>query len=111
MAEVETASLPYQGVYVIAYLGRIIYIGKSNTCVFQRLKNHLGRAAEHSNEQLGKWLVRVTDWKNIRLDILEPPDDACDYNVWLNEVETKLIKTLNPLLNVFHGTMKRGATI
>lgn len=91
----ECADLPHSGIYIIAYMGRIVYIGKA-VDVGRRLAGHItGRA----NEMLGNWLDAMRfDWPNIRLDVLETPDDA-DGQAWNSDAERALIRRFNPLFN------------
>jgi len=84
------------GVYIFAYMGKVVYIGKAEN-VGQRIKTHVYNV-QHSSELLGKWLVKNADHDNIRIDILESPKDSGDY--WRADVESKLIRKLRPLLNV-----------
>lgn len=89
--------LPTTGVYVVAYMGKIVYVGKTNYSVFHRLENHL---RHRDREDFGGWMYKVRDdWHNVRLDVLETPDnvDAPDY--WLRTVEGLLVKKFKPLFN------------
>ena len=86
-------SVPAVGVYVIAYMGKILYIGKSNQSINDRIISHI-----YKGDRLGFWLRCMQfDWHNIRLDILEMPDDEDAY--WLGEVENRMIRYFNPLFN------------
>jgi excinuclease UvrABC nuclease subunit len=84
------------GVYVVAYMGRIVYVGKSADSIHERLRGHLTRSL---CESLGSWLQTMyADWGNIRLDVLVPPDD--DDGSWIAEAEARLIQRFTPLFNV-----------
>ena len=86
--------LPHVGIYIIAYLGKVIYIGRARESVIGRLKAHMVTCTP-----IGAWIRRVNDWYNVRLDILEAPDCA-DVDRWLDTAETALIHRFTPLLNV-----------
>jgi excinuclease UvrABC nuclease subunit len=86
--------LPNSGVYVLAYMGRILYVGVASN-VIQRLKTHVYGA---TRGELGKWIRRMSDYCNVRLDVLEPPDN-CDSPSWMRQVEAELIVKFNPLFN------------
>lgn len=89
-------NLPNCGVYILAYMGRIVYVGKTNYNVSARLVNHWTNRAQ---ELLGNWMDKLKlDWDNVALDVLEPPDDV-DGDYWLRQAEAALIKRLNPLFN------------
>ena len=81
------------GVYILAYLGRVVYVGKTEKMVAGRLRDHLLITAY----DLGAWLLRVRDWANVRLDVLVPPDKLSD--VWLKQAERACIKRFRPLFN------------
>ncbi len=85
------------GVYILAYLGRIVYVGKSESDVKHRLDSHKTNALAE-NERLGKWMIFCSDWENIRLDILTPPDEV-DMKWWLKTAEATCIRRFVPLLN------------
>lgn len=90
-------NLPNAGVYVIAYMGKVLYVGKASESVFGRIKGHLYR---RSIEDLGTWMYRVRDdWHNVRLDVLEPPDETIDVGYWLRSAESSLIRCFHPLFN------------
>jgi hypothetical protein len=83
-------------VYIVAYLGRVVYVGKASQNVDQRLVNHLYR---RGTEPFGAWMAKVqADWENVRLDVLEPPDDG-NTAYWLKSAEAALIRKLRPLFN------------
>jgi len=91
----ETECLPYSGIYILAYMNQILYVGKSSVSINDRLKSHL-----EPNSRTGVYLRRIEfDWDNIRLDILEPP--KCDnHDCWLMQAEMSLINQFKPLFNV-----------
>lgn len=92
----EAKDLPHTGIYVFAYMGRIIYIGKASMSVADRIRSHYTNRAK---ELLGDWMDKVRlDWENVALDVLEPPDDV-NVNVWLRDVEAALVQRLRPLFN------------
>jgi hypothetical protein len=92
----EAVDLPYSGVYIIAYMGKIVYVGKSGYNVSERLTNHV---LNRHKEPLGGWLYNMRfDWINIRLEVLESPDDVNE-TYWLQETENALIRKLKPLFN------------
>ena len=93
--KIEEIGIPYTGIYIIAYLGEIIYIGIASLSIEHRIKNHMSTFS-----MLGQWLSLVNDYSNIRIDILEPPDDCENVRYWLKHYENKLIKKLSPLLNL-----------
>jgi hypothetical protein len=83
--------LPYSGVYILAYMGKIVYVGRS-VDLPDRLRCHCARG----NQLIDAWLYGMRfDYQNIRLDILASVDP-----VWLKEVEDVCIKHFKPLLNV-----------
>jgi len=88
--------LPLAGVYVIAYMGKVVYVGKASSGVGPRLVGHITNALD---ELLGGWMLKLRDdWQNVRLDVLAPPIDA-DTDRWLKTAEEKLIIRLRPLFN------------
>ena len=88
--------LPHYGVYIIAYMGRVLYVGKANDSVVGRLKSHLYKC---DVEDVGGWMFKVRDdWHNVRLDVLEPPDEG-DVDVWLKGAEAACVRQFNPLFN------------
>ena len=94
----ETADLPMCGIYILAYMGRVVYVGKATSGIAQRLEQHI---ENRLYELLGYWMYMLQmDWVNIRLDVLEAPDDGTDY--WLREAEARLIRRFNPLFNVMN---------
>ena len=90
--------LPHAGIYILAYLGKVIYVGIASESVGNRLLNHVYRAM-HDGENLGKWLIKNADHTNIRLDIIEAPRGV-DTRSWLKSYEAKLIRRFQPLFNV-----------
>ncbi len=85
------------GVYVIAYLKTVVYVGKAESSIGHRLKTHKVSALE-PRELLGRWMIYNSDWENIRIDSLLPPDGVDD-KWWIKETEAALINGLSPLLN------------
>lgn len=82
------------GVYVLAYMGRVVYVGKAVDCIQNRLRGHYTNAL---NEPFGAWLRRIeADWPNVRLDMLGIPEGD---NTWLANAEAALIKCFDPLFN------------
>ena len=47
--------LPHYGVYIIAYMGRVLYVGKANDSVVGRLKSHLYKC---DVEDVGGWMFK-----------------------------------------------------
>ena len=89
-------ALPHCGIYIIAYMGKILYVGKGVDGVFGRLSNHL---LNRDTEDIGGWMYKVRDdWHNVRLDVLEAPDDG-NVDVWLREAEASLINLFRPMFN------------
>jgi excinuclease UvrABC nuclease subunit len=92
----ELDDLPHSGIYIIAYMGRVLYVGKASESIADRLKGHV---IKRGRELLGTWLDNMRfDWHNIRLDCLETPDYAS--NTWIQEAEAQLIRRFNPLFNI-----------
>ena len=92
----ELDNVPFRGIYVIAYMGTILYVGKASQDVANRL---IGHWCNRLNEPLGNWMDKVrADWDNVALDVLEPPDDV-NANQWLQSAESALVQRLNPLFN------------
>ena len=86
----ELDSLPISGLYVIAYMGRVLYVGRA-VHVADRLRQHLT-----GKSLLGNWLLNTSDWDNVRLDVLEQPDDTDN---WQPVAEEALIRQFKPLFN------------
>lgn len=87
--------LPYSGIYIIAYLGKVMYIGKASEDVYLRIVSHILYAPDN----IGHWLTGMKfDWHNILLDVLETPDNSPDN--WLKEAEAALIRRFNPVFNI-----------
>lgn len=92
----KTNDLPNEGVYVIAYLGKVMYVGKTEDSVSHRLYGHW---LMRSSDALGLWMDKLkADWHNIRLDVLEPPD-GIDIRYWLRKCEAECIRKFSPLFN------------
>jgi len=88
------------GVYIVSYMSKIVYVGKSESSVGERLYSHVVHAEDES-EHLGRWLIVNQDHANIAIDILEPPLDInIDMSSWLRQAEAVCIKRLRPLFNV-----------
>ncbi len=86
--------IPHVGIYIIAYMGKILYVGKAESSVTARLNQHI----KHLQTKIGIWLYAMEfDWHNIRLDIIEPLDHQGHY--WLVQTENACIKKFNPLFN------------
>lgn len=87
--------LPYFGVYVIAYMGKVLYVGKVENGLTERLVYHM----KYGLSPIGCWLnIREFEWPNIRLDIIVPPAKEDDRD-WLNKTENACIKRFKPLFN------------
>jgi len=98
----DLGSLPHSGVYIIAYLGRVLYVGKASLSVQERLNGHIYRCSE-----VGAWMRKVQyEWDNIRVDVLEEPDEAPSN--WLTLTEDALIKEFFPLFNEVGNYGKQG---
>lgn len=83
------------GIYILAYMGEIVYVGKAEISIHDRLRGHFTNSL---NEPLGAWLRKVDgDWENIRLDVLVPP---AGHPTWLQDVERQLIAKFRPLFNI-----------
>ena len=94
----DSGNLPNIGLYVIAYMGAVLYVGKAEVSVWERLRSHMTTIAP-----IGAWLRKVQDdWDNVRLDVLEPPTDT-DAHLWLCEAERALIARLDPMFNTASG--------
>ena len=84
------------GVYIVAYLGRIIYVGGTTQPITSRLSTHY-----YSGAKFGKWLIStINDWHNVRIDILEP--ESVENEEWITEAEKACIQKFRPLLNYQH---------
>jgi hypothetical protein len=85
------------GIYIIAYVGKVIYVGKTTNDVSVRLISHT-----YQKNKIGTWLLTLSDdLHNIRLDVLEPEDH--DDEVWLAAAEVACIRHFSPLLNKIHN--------
>ena len=93
IADMPNVSLPHAGIYVIAYLGHVLYVGKSELSVADRISGHMIKPSP-----LGAWLRRVDDWANVRLDVLEAPRGELA-QAWLKQAEGALIHRFEPLFN------------
>ena len=84
-----------EGIYLIAYMGRILYVGKSFS-VPTRIVGHYLNALD---EKIGRWLVLSEfDCENTRIDILVAP--LCDdVKSWLRIAEGRLIRKFDPIFN------------
>ena len=89
----EAAELPPAGLYVLAYMGKVVYVGKAEYGVGKRINQHVDRM-----DRIGMWLANMRlEWANIRLDVLEAPD--ADTERWLVSAESALIRRFRPLFN------------
>lgn len=87
--------LPHSGIYVLAYMGQILYVGKAEDVV-DRFRLHClhGRPL-----RVDGWLREMAwDYDNVRLDILETPDDVIESH-WLANTEAACIRRFSPLFN------------
>ena len=83
-----------EGIYILAYMKQVVYIGKSESGVNERLVKHVDRRTN-----VGSWMASIaSDWSNVRLDVLEAPLYA-DSRAWLKETEARLIAWFRPLFN------------
>ena len=95
LGDLENTKIPHRGVYVIAYMKQVVYVGRAHKSVAERLYNHF-----LCRSRISTWMRRMdNDWDNVRLDILEPPLSIADYKQWLTDVERRLIKHFKPLFN------------
>ena len=93
--QVYEGKIPLVGIYIIAYMGKIMYVGKAEETVIGRLASH----TRYNLTPIGGWLNSMEfDWRNIRLDILEPPTHE-DNREWLKRTENACIKRFAPLFN------------
>ena len=91
--QVDNGKIPHAGIYVIAYLGKVMYIGKAERSVEDRINTHCRQFTP-----IGLWLKQAEfDWSNIRVDILEVPDYENRY--WLQQAEAALVRKFNPVFN------------
>ena len=92
--QIDNGKIPHAGIYVIAYLGKVMYVGKAEHNVIERLRLHWYKCSQ----PFGIWLRNIRfDWPNVRLDILEVPDYENRY--WLQQAEAALVRKFNPLFN------------
>ena len=85
--------LPNAGIYIVAYMHQILYIGKAKISVSDRLRSHMVLMT-----RIGRWLrMYELDWENVRLDVLEIPDGQSEQ--WLFQAENVLVKVFKPLFN------------
>jgi hypothetical protein len=84
--------IPQTGVYVIAYMGHVLYVGKTSGGA-KRLEQHMT-----GYSRIGAWMIQMKhDWHNIRVDFLEVPDNRDNY--WITQAEMQLIRRFSPLFN------------
>lgn len=89
----DTCDMPHSGVYIIAYMGKVVYVGISASGVANRIEQHIG-----ANDSIGRWLRAMQwDWHNVRVDALCIPDDAD--RRWLREAEAALVRRHAPVFN------------
>lgn len=55
------------GIYILAYMGKIVYIGLTQDSVYHALLYH-----QYKQDRLGQWMSEQ-DPASVRLDILIPP--------------------------------------
>ena len=92
--QVFESQLPHVGIYILAYMGKVLYIGKAESSVVERLENHI----KQYTSRIGYWLRTMEfDWANVRLDIVEPPPRQD--RLWFSWVENACIKRFIPLFN------------
>jgi len=95
----EHTVLPLSGIYILAYMGEVVYVGKAMD-ISARLRSHCVIQARKRQQLIDGWLWNmVWDYGNVRLDILETPDE-CDEQQWLRATEAACIRQFRPLLNV-----------
>jgi excinuclease UvrABC nuclease subunit len=92
----DLSELPdISGIYILAYMGQILYVGKASGSVPYRIVSHFNNAL---HENIGAWLRNFeSDWQNVRLDILEAPLE--NFDTWLTNAEIALIRKFKPLFN------------
>jgi hypothetical protein len=97
------------GIYVIAADGHILYVGQSKVGCITRIYQHMNRwemnkrqeaqdgGRPRSCEWLGQFLCEAgkDSWQDIRVDILEAPD-----NDWIRNAEAELIWRFRPKFNL-----------
>lgn len=91
----EITMIPICGIYVIAYMGTVLYVGKS-VDIAPRMRTHC--TVNHCKIDL--WLQQmVFDYENIRIDILIPGLEVENIDRWLDRTELKCIRKFSPLFN------------
>ncbi len=95
--QISEIILPASGIYIVAYMGKIIYVGKSKNLT-HRIPAHI-YSADRNYEYLGRWLLINRDHENIRIDILGTPHDVVDEDVWLKKTEARCVQQFRPLFN------------
>src|SRR3990167_10511336 len=97
LADIGSGRIPISGVYILAYMRTIVYVGRANE-VEARMVNHMRPAA--GKLLVDQWLqtVAAADMVNVRMDVLEPPAEADD--AWMRTTEEACIRQFRPLLNV-----------
>lgn len=89
----QVDDLPFTGVYIVAYMKQVLYVGKAEDSVIARLSGHMTQT-----DRFGRWLRCMRfDWPNVLVDVLEPPDDQDTR--WLDQAETACIRRFRPLFN------------
>lgn len=92
----ETDNLPFVGIYIVAYMGTVVYIGKASESIANRL---IGHWRARYKEGFGDWMDKMRlEWENVRLDVLEPPDNT-ELATWLKDTEAALVRYFKPLFN------------
>ena len=93
----EETLLPISGIYILAYMGNVIYVGQAAD-ISDRMRQHCTGLVAHPLP-VDAWIRQMQfDYQNIRLDILETPPMAED-RFWLNETEAACIRQFRPLMN------------
>jgi len=90
-------------IYIIRDGSEILYVGKSKN-VEWRLAQHLGYADPPSggkfDEAARKAIPLCWDWE---VDFVELPENTRVPDYWIQEMEAKLIRTLQPKYNVHYN--------
>ena len=93
----EETLLPSSGVYILAYMGNVVYVGRA-VSISDRLRQHCTGLVSQPLPIDG-WIRQMQfDYQNIRLDILEVPPMA-EGPSWLSETEAACIRQFRPLMN------------